>query len=104
CEPFGTCERCPEADLDQPFCQPFGNRRLLHCHDPHSDGEMPAWSSCGRIVAKEKADFFEFVACNVAFALIGLLGLLGRSRRLAYQRSLTLAARIGLRRSSPGDL
>ncbi|KAF9444019.1 hypothetical protein P691DRAFT_737092 [Macrolepiota fuliginosa MF-IS2] len=31
CKPFGLCEKCPEEALHQPFCQPFGNRRLLHC-------------------------------------------------------------------------
>jgi len=31
CRPFGTCEPCPEDALDEPFCKPFGNRRLMHC-------------------------------------------------------------------------
>ena len=52
--------------LHEPFCQPFGNRRLLHCREADSpdvdkEGELLAWESCGRIVAKERADFFEFV-------------------------------------------
>ena len=49
CRPFGTCEPCPEdsvstftlfapvsdwtrvLQLHEPFCKPFGNRRLMHC-------------------------------------------------------------------------
>jgi len=31
CTPFGACERCPESSSNEPFCQPFGNRRLMHC-------------------------------------------------------------------------
>jgi len=31
CRPFGTCEPCPEDALHEPFCKPFGNRRLMHC-------------------------------------------------------------------------
>jgi hypothetical protein len=56
--------------MQQPFCKPFGNRRLLHCRDPDSDskGEMPAWVSCGRIIAEEKADFFEFIVRVIALS------------------------------------
>lgn len=52
---------------NQPFCQPFGNRRLLHCkpssHDTKAKqaGEVPAWEACGKVVAKERQDFWEFV-------------------------------------------
>ncbi|KAF8510384.1 hypothetical protein JB92DRAFT_2728158 [Gautieria morchelliformis] len=104
CEPFGSCGRCPDAEMQQPFCQPFGNRRLLHCRNPDTDlrGEIPAWISCGRIIAQEKADFFEFMACNMAFAVVGLLVLFWRSRQMAYKRSRTLAARIGVTRTPPG--
>jgi len=34
CRPFGECEPCPNEVLREPFCQPFGNRRLLHCLPP----------------------------------------------------------------------
>ena len=34
----------------------------------------PAWESCGRLVPKERADFFEFVLCNVIFAALALAG------------------------------
>ncbi|KAF5351034.1 hypothetical protein D9756_008413 [Leucocoprinus leucothites] len=36
CKPYGLCEQCPEEALHQPFCQPFGNRRLLHCRNTTS--------------------------------------------------------------------
>lgn len=49
----------------QPFCQPFGNRRLLHCKSSkESDGrstEVPAWEACGKVVKQERQDFWEFV-------------------------------------------
>ncbi|KDQ60131.1 hypothetical protein JAAARDRAFT_125636, partial [Jaapia argillacea MUCL 33604] len=127
CRPFGRCQPCPEDALHQPFCQPFGNRRLMHCfnaslshpppppshvtppihHPPnlddddddypaHPEGEIPAWQSCGRIVEQERADFWEFIACNIAFAAVSLFVLLARSRRLQAQQARQLAARIGL--------
>lgn len=139
--------------LDKPFCQPFGNRRLVHCtnstssspptsasdhrlrkppvpledhnldnnddyeyeyqhknnhpppsvppsrnsdSNPHSVGETPAWESCGRIVAQERADFYEFIACNILFAFGAVVIVYVRSRRLHALHARTLAARIGL--------
>jgi len=124
CTPFGACEPCPTDSINQPFCQPFGNRRLMHCINstttsispetthplpdhhppdtPHPEGEILAWESCGRIPAREKADFYEFVACNVAFALISLCMLFLRSRRLRLMQARQLAARIGLIRDDGG--
>ncbi|KAH8115959.1 hypothetical protein DFH11DRAFT_1583145 [Phellopilus nigrolimitatus] len=133
CYPAGACEPCPEDLLQEPFCQPFGNRRLLHClavppsydtlspskliqegkdtssstsspHPPERppQSSLPAWESCGRRVPKERADFFEFVLCNVIFAALALAGVLIRSERMRAVRARRLAARIGvgLRRAS----
>ncbi|KAA1479343.1 hypothetical protein DENSPDRAFT_846201 [Dentipellis sp. KUC8613] len=124
CSPFGPCEPCPDDALNEPFCQPFGNRRLMHCsrnHDSTStspithrppghrplpqdtpQGETPAWESCGRIVEQERADYWEFVACNVLFAALALFLVFARSRRLEALQARKLAARIGLLRSGPG--
>lgn len=101
--------------LDEPFCKPFGNRRLLHCLPAaaHSgpdtpqaaaaeQGEIPAWESCGRIPAVERYDFYEFVACNILLAGLGLGVLLVRSRRVQALQAGRLAARIGLGRGRPG--
>ncbi|KIM71352.1 hypothetical protein PILCRDRAFT_28765, partial [Piloderma croceum F 1598] len=106
CRPFGRCEPCPEDALHEPFCKPFGNRRLVHFppqHPPPShpnpntlQGETPAWESCGRIPEKEREDFWEFVACNVLFAIIFLFILFARSKRLQALKGRQLAARIGL--------
>jgi len=122
CTPFGVCEPCPVDSMNQPFCQPFGNRRLMHCinstsivsspeppngpvdhpNSPHPEGEILAWESCGRIPATERADFYEFVACNVVFALISLCILFLRSRRLQLMQARQLAVRIGLIRDDGG--
>ncbi|KAJ3780752.1 hypothetical protein GGU10DRAFT_134493 [Lentinula aff. detonsa] len=146
CIPFGECEPCPLDELDKPFCQPFGNRRLMHCHNasfqsssyydgsyrpprprmlppdrqhnpipnlnsnsdhdsnsPHRPldkiGETPAWESCGRIISRERADFYEFMACNVLFAIGAILVVYIRSRRLHALHARQLAARIGLIRN-----
>ncbi|KAJ3901545.1 hypothetical protein F5879DRAFT_967866 [Lentinula edodes] len=149
CFPFGECEPCPPDELDKPFCQPFGNRRLMHCHNassssfssssyhkgsrfslrprlpppdrqhnpnpnsnsdynssPHPSsrpstkvGETPAWESCGRIISRERADFYEFVACNVLFAVGAMLVVYIRSRRRHALQARQLAARIGLIRN-----
>ena len=144
CIPFGRCEPCPEdsvcthdlspsdsvlanwPQLREPFCQPFGNRRLMHCtldedstispstlssqqhdsHPPHprSKGEIPAWQSCGRIVSKERSDYFEFILCNAFFAAGALALLFARSRRMEIMHARQLAARIGLVRGGGGVL
>ncbi|SJL16177.1 uncharacterized protein ARMOST_19696 [Armillaria ostoyae] len=79
CQPFGVCEPCPSAALSQPFCQPFGNRRLMHCTEANTspegtppntgttpEGEHLVWEPCGRIVGKERADFYEFIPAATA--------------------------------------
>lgn len=131
CRPVGDCEACPHELLHEPFCQPFGNRRRMHCVNitatalfpsipvhigaplpphsaltqPHSNDnrqldETTAWESCGRIVDQERADFWEFIACNVLFAGISLFVLFARSRRLQALQARQLAARIGLIRNT----
>ncbi|KAH9926771.1 uncharacterized protein B0H18DRAFT_856249, partial [Fomitopsis serialis] len=108
CRPFGTCEPCPDDALNEPFCQPFGNRRLMHCSartsSPtyHPPGEIPAWEACGRIVEKERGDFYEFLACNAVIVAIALAVLFMRSKRLQAMHARQLAARIGLVRGTPG--
>ncbi|KAI0684908.1 hypothetical protein BC835DRAFT_588407 [Cytidiella melzeri] len=136
CVPFGTCEPCPEDALNEPFCQPFGNRRLMHCtpspsssldftpphhRPPNSNprtpdstplpptlqedghqGEIPAWESCGRIVEKERGDFYEFIACNLGIAAVAVTVVLVRSKQLKAMQARHLAARIGLTRRVPG--
>lgn len=77
-------------------------------HHPASrppQSALPAWESCGRRVPKERADFFEFVLCNVIFAALALSGVLIRSERMRTVRARRLAARIGvgLRRASSGS-
>ncbi|KIJ14560.1 hypothetical protein PAXINDRAFT_115892 [Paxillus involutus ATCC 200175] len=122
CHPFGECEPCPFDALHEPFCQPFGNRRLMHCspnrtspfHEPIPtwypyptstpsaliQGETPAWQSCGRIPAQERADFYEFLACNVFLASAALGIALVRSKAVEARQARRLAARIGLVRGS----
>ncbi|KIK94727.1 hypothetical protein PAXRUDRAFT_33370 [Paxillus rubicundulus Ve08.2h10] len=124
CHPFGECEPCPPDALHEPFCQPFGNRRLMHCspnrtssyfHEPMPtwypyptstpsappiQGETPAWQSCGRIPAQERADFYEFLACNVFLASVALGIALVRSKAVEARQARRLAARIGLVRGS----
>ena len=89
---------------------------MVHClpsnttdiSDIGPDDEVPAWESCGRIPSKERADFFEFVLCNVIFAALAIAGVLIRSEKMRVVRARRLAARIGvtLRRASwaPGTL
>ncbi|KAG5341403.1 hypothetical protein C0989_010769 [Termitomyces sp. Mn162] len=67
----------------------------------HPEGETPAWGSCGRIVAQERADFFEFMACNIIFAAIALFVLFARSKRLRLRQARQLAARIGMVHAAP---
>lgn len=125
--PFLMLKQNEHLKLHEPFCQPFGNRRLVHCRpassltplsstspptnpnsnpntypDPSLDhmdghqGETPAWESCGRIVERERADFYEFVACNLGLAIVALFVLFARSKRLRAMHARQLAARIGL--------
>jgi len=75
-------------------------------HPPHpgSKGEIPAWQSCGRIVSKERSDYFEFILCNAFFAAGALAILFARSRRVEIMHARQLAARIGLVRGGGGVL
>ena len=66
----------------------------------HPEGEVLAWESCGRIPSRERADFYEFVACNVLFAVISLVVLFARSKRLQTIQARQVAARIGLARDA----
>lgn len=64
---------------------------------PHAPpGELAAWESCGRIVPKERADFYEFVGCNLVFALVALGVLFVRMKRVKMSQARWLAARIGV--------
>jgi hypothetical protein len=63
---------------------------------------IPAWKSCGRIVNKERGDFYEFVACNGAIAVLAVGLVLVRSKQLKARQARQLAARIGLTRRVPG--
>ncbi len=75
-----------------------------HVHDPDEapKGETPAWESCGRIVEKERADFYEFFACNLFIVILAVTVLFARTKRLQAIQARQLAARIGLVRSVPG--
>lgn len=74
-------------------------KSLDHKGPEHPDGEVIAWEACGRLVKQERADFYEFVACNVVFAAIAVLGVFVRSRRMQVLQTRQLAARIGLPRN-----
>ncbi len=63
-------------------------------HPPQ--GKTLAWEACGRILDQERADFWEFLACNFLFAVMSLFVLLARSKRLQALQARQLAARIGL--------
>lgn len=117
-----TYRRC---QLHKPFCQPFGNRRLIQCknstalpteplrphyaqHPPNlagsdtpsegdvEEGAILAWESCGRVVSAERADFFEFAAVNLLFLSVGAGIVIWRLRRMRLRHARQLAARIGL--------
>jgi hypothetical protein len=66
-------------------------------------GETLAWGACGRIITQERADFYEFVACNIFLAVVAILIVLLRSRRLHALQARQLAARIGLIRGGGGS-
>lgn len=70
--------------LDQPFCFPFGNRRLLHClpadklhqggeggDTRQPEGEVPAWESCGKVIRQERQEYQEFVVSRRASPRLG---------------------------------
>ena len=71
-------------------------------HPDNHQGEIPAWESCGRIVEKERGDFYEFVACNLFIAAVAVGVVFVRSKRLQAMQARQLAARIGLVRPVPG--
>ncbi|KAG8985786.1 hypothetical protein FRB94_004578 [Tulasnella sp. JGI-2019a] len=118
CRAEGLCERCPESSIHEPFCQPYGNRRLIKClpntaenarlmrqhaHDDGDEskvtynlGETPAWEACGKVIVLERADYWEFLMCNFLFASFSMFIVLYRSKQIAALQYRKLAARIGL--------
>ncbi|ORX33932.1 hypothetical protein BD324DRAFT_584132 [Kockovaella imperatae] len=113
CRPFGVCEPCPADELDQPFCLPFGNRRLLHCvpaseaqnggegdDGRQTSSEIPAWEACGKVIAQERRAFLEFVCANLLLLMVALGILWARTSVLAKAQYRQLAARIGFPGSS----
>ena len=82
----------------------LSSRRQRDDHPLKRKGEIPAWQSCGRIVSKERSDYFEFILCNALFAAGALAMLFARSRRLEIVHARQLAARIGLVRGGGGVL
>ncbi|KAG8853780.1 hypothetical protein FRB96_008035 [Tulasnella sp. 330] len=92
CRAEGLCERCPESSIHEPFCQPYGNRRLIKClpnteenarlmrqhaHDDGDEeqttynlGETPAWEACGKVIVLERADYWEFLVSFRAFVVV----------------------------------
>ncbi|OBZ77892.1 hypothetical protein A0H81_02582 [Grifola frondosa] len=99
CRPFGTCEPCPEDAL---FLTSITMPDDKPSPSPSNQGEIPAWESCGRIVEKERADFYEFLVCNFFVAILAVVVLFARSKRLQALQARQLAARIGLIRGTPG--
>ncbi|KAF9527485.1 hypothetical protein CPB83DRAFT_398313 [Crepidotus variabilis] len=110
CRPFGNrrlmhCVNVTDSASQSPSdpkSDPHDSHKPPHSpsHDStnHPAGEVLAWESCGRIVEKESADFYEFIAVNVVFAIIALGVLFFRSRRMELMQARQLAARIGLLR------
>lgn len=55
-----------------PYCLPYGNRRAVQCtpifseasSPPSVGSSLPGWEACGKVVAQERADFFEFVVSS----------------------------------------
>ncbi|BGP17086.1 hypothetical protein JCM10213v2_005095 [Rhodosporidiobolus nylandii] len=53
-----------------------------------------AWEACPRVLKQEREDFFEYILCNLLFALLSLSVLVWRQRQLALHQFGRLAARI----------
>jgi len=58
------------------------------------------YEPCTRVIAKERGDYWEFVWCNIFFAVVSVSLLYARKHELARRQFATLAARIGI----PDDL
>ncbi|GAA5853002.1 hypothetical protein JCM8547_004765 [Rhodosporidiobolus lusitaniae] len=56
--------------------------------------KVQAWEACPKVLKKEKEDFFEYILCNLFFALLSLSVLAYRQRTLALRQFGRLAARI----------
>ena len=90
-----------------------GMYRAIYAFEPEGTAEMKLEEEqvvhvVGRgggvgwaVVEKEGGDFYEFLACNVAVAVVALVVLFARSKRLQAMHARQLAARIGLVRGTP---
>ncbi|WAQ84648.1 hypothetical protein PtA15_5A221 [Puccinia triticina] len=59
-------------------------------------GEFQTWEACERVVLKEQQDFYEFVLCNLAIAVVSLVVYGFRTKQLVIKQYGRLAARIGI--------
>ncbi|KAG0152567.1 hypothetical protein CROQUDRAFT_85688 [Cronartium quercuum f. sp. fusiforme G11] len=61
--------------------------------------EFPTWEACERVISKERADYYEFIVCNIILTLISLLIFIFRTKLLINRQYGKLAQRIGLNSS-----
>ncbi|KAJ4465432.1 hypothetical protein C8R41DRAFT_781805, partial [Lentinula lateritia] len=95
CFPFGECEPCPPDEVLTFVFLRYNSRRSYYNSlinlstgntipvrttpsHPSSRvsaiiGETPAWEFCGRIISRERADWYESIACNVLSAVGAML-------------------------------
>ncbi|TIB72132.1 hypothetical protein E3Q24_01850 [Wallemia mellicola] len=94
-----SCRPCPEDNINDPVCQPFGNRQLLLCYDTRTSSKIdsiPAWHSCGRLPTQERNTFLKFVSLNFALTVTATMIVLIRNRQIANAQYDKLAKTIGL--------
>ncbi|KAH9814469.1 hypothetical protein DFH28DRAFT_309830 [Melampsora americana] len=58
--------------------------------------EFPTWEACERVVSKERADFYEFLFCNLFLTILSLVIYILRTRLLINRQYNKLIKRIGL--------
>jgi len=110
CFPQTSCQPCRlalDTDVEDKSCEMTGNHFGIRCVPAESldhqrapsptefiTGEYEVFVSCGKVASVERADYYEFLVCNLAFAVVGILVVFSRTRRIATLQYKNLMARI----------
>ncbi|KAI8384937.1 uncharacterized protein BYT42DRAFT_612601 [Radiomyces spectabilis] len=112
CTPIGECDVCtPIEKKTVPYCMEYGNKEPVRCewddptlndkeHQPEDfDSDailLPSFQGCRRVKRLERWRFIRFETINVTIAILSLLILVWRQRKIAGEQYERLAQRIGV--------
>ncbi|KAI8976098.1 hypothetical protein BDB01DRAFT_804543 [Pilobolus umbonatus] len=107
CVSLGDCEVCsPLEQKTVSYCMEYGNKEAIQCvwddqeitdkKNQTEDNTLPLFRACPRVREVERIKFIRFEVFNVIVALVSVLIVFWRQRKIARQQYQRLAQRIGV--------